>query len=73
MTYAKPGTEGAVVAFKPQYENYIGGQWVAPADGNYFDNISPVDGEVFCRVPRVPMAGMSGQRLRKQILPLGSE
>ncbi|MEK9542359.1 MAG: hypothetical protein VW016_02730 [Luminiphilus sp.] len=38
MTYAKPGTEGAVVAFKPQYENYIGGQRVAPADGNYFDN-----------------------------------
>ena len=38
MTYAKPGTEGAVVAFKPQHENYIGGQWVAPADGNYFDN-----------------------------------
>ena len=52
MTYSKPGRDDAVVAFKPQYENYIGGRWVAPVDGRYFDNISPVDGEVFCKIPR---------------------
>ena len=52
MTYAKPGTDGAVVNFKSQYENFIGGEWVAPVEGQYFDNISPVDGEVFCRIPR---------------------
>lgn len=52
MTYAKPGTEGSVVSFKSQYENYIGGQWVAPVDGQYFENISPCDGEVFCKVAR---------------------
>ena len=52
MTYSKPGSDDAVVAFKPQYENYIGGRWVAPVDGRYFDNISPVDGEVFCKIPR---------------------
>lgn len=38
--------------FKSQYENYIGGQWVAPVDGEYFDNISPVDGSVITKVPR---------------------
>lgn len=38
--------------FKERYENYIGGQWVAPARGQYFDNISPVDGKVFCQVAR---------------------
>jgi aldehyde dehydrogenase len=52
MTYAKPGTDGAVVSFRSQYENYIGGDWVAPADGEYFDNVSPVDGQVFCKIPR---------------------
>ncbi|HKK89725.1 MAG TPA: aldehyde dehydrogenase family protein, partial [Saprospiraceae bacterium] len=38
--------------FKAQYENYIGGEWVAPARGEYFDNTSPVDGQSFTRIPR---------------------
>jgi aldehyde dehydrogenase len=38
--------------FKAQYENYIGGEWVKPASGKYFENISPVNGEVFTRIPR---------------------
>ena len=52
MIYANPGSEGAKVNFKAQYENYIGGQWVAPVKGEYFENISPVNGKVFCIVPR---------------------
>ncbi|MEM9930293.1 MAG: aldehyde dehydrogenase family protein, partial [Bacteroidota bacterium] len=39
-------------SFKAQYENYIGGEWVAPTRGEYFDNISPVDGNSFTRIPR---------------------
>lgn len=38
--------------FKEQYENFIGGEWVAPLSGEYFDNISPVDGKVFTKVAR---------------------
>ena len=38
--------------YKGQYENYIGGQWVAPVGGEYFDNVSPITGKPFCRVPR---------------------
>ena len=38
--------------FKNQYENYIGGQWVAPVKGEYFENISPVDGASFTKIPR---------------------
>ncbi|WP_461139753.1 aldehyde dehydrogenase family protein [Spirosoma pomorum] len=38
--------------FKSQYENYIGGKWVAPVDGDYFTNYSPVDNSVISRVPR---------------------
>ena len=32
--------------FKSQYDNFIGGEWVAPLDGEYFVNSSPVDGSV---------------------------
>src|SRR6056297_2684284 len=39
-------------AFKSQYDNFIGGKWVAPAKGQYFENISPVDGQVFTEVAR---------------------
>ena len=52
MIYAAPGTENSVVTFKPRYGNYIGGDWVAPVKGQYFDNVSPVNNEVFCEIPR---------------------
>ncbi|MGZ2225713.1 aldehyde dehydrogenase [Glutamicibacter sp. HZAU] len=50
--YANPNTDGALVDFKPRYENYIGGEWVAPVKGMYFENITPVTGKVFCEVAR---------------------
>lgn len=52
MIYAKPGSAGSVVSFQEQYGNFIGGEWVAPVKGQYFDNVSPVDGKPFCRIPR---------------------
>ncbi|WP_114418177.1 acetaldehyde dehydrogenase ExaC [Marinospirillum perlucidum] len=52
MIYAQPGQPEAVVSFKPRYENFIGGQWVAPVKGAYFENISPVTGKAFCEIPR---------------------
>jgi aldehyde dehydrogenase len=38
--------------YKAKYDNYIGGKWVAPVDGAYFDNVSPVTGKVFCQAAR---------------------
>ncbi len=38
--------------FKDQYDNFIGGKWVAPVRGEYFENISPVDGQVFTKIAR---------------------
>ena len=38
--------------FKPQYDNFIGGQFVPPVKGVYFDNISPIDGKVFTKAAR---------------------
>ncbi|ALS28749.1 aldehyde dehydrogenase [Paenibacillus sp. 32O-W] len=52
MVYASPGQPGSKVVFKHRYENYIGGRWVPPIDGEYFENVSPVNNRVFCEVPR---------------------
>src|SRR3954449_2852742 len=38
--------------FSARYENFIGGQWVAPVAGRYFENTSPVTGRVVCEVAR---------------------
>ena len=37
---------------RARYENFIGGKWVAPAKGAYFDNISPTTGQVICQIAR---------------------
>ena len=52
MRYIDPNQLDSKVQFKAQYENFIGGQWVAPVRGEYFDNVSPVDGKVFTKIPR---------------------
>jgi aldehyde dehydrogenase len=52
MVYAQPGTEGSIVQYARRYDNFIGGDWVAPAEGRYFDNPSPVTGRTFCEVAR---------------------
>ncbi|EGK72674.1 MAG: aldehyde dehydrogenase family protein [Methyloversatilis sp.] len=52
MRYADPGQPGSKITFKPRYDNFIGGKWVAPVEGQYFDNISPVTGKVFCQAAR---------------------
>jgi aldehyde dehydrogenase len=43
---------GTTVTFKERYENFIGGKWVAPTKGEYFDNISPINGQVFTHAAR---------------------
>lgn len=52
MIYANPGQSGSIISFDERYGNYIGGEFVPPVKGQYFDNVSPVNGEVFCHIPR---------------------
>ena len=52
MLYAYPNTEKSPVQFRKKYDNFINGEWVAPLDGEYFDNSSPIDGKVFCQIAR---------------------
>ena len=50
--FVAPGLPGSVVTLKPRYQNFIGGQWVAPVRGEYMANVSPVTGKVFCEVAK---------------------
>jgi aldehyde dehydrogenase len=43
MRYASPNTSGSILQYKSRYANFIGGEWVAPVKGRYFENLSPVD------------------------------
>ena len=38
--------------FKARYDNFIGGKWLPPTKGQYFENISPVIGQSFCEIAR---------------------
>src|SRR5512135_2742751 len=45
-------TLNARVALRSRYDNFIGGKWVAPVAGAYFDNISPITGKPVCQIAR---------------------
>ena len=40
------------IAIRAQYDNYVGGKWLPPVRGQYFENISPIDGKVVCTIAR---------------------
>jgi len=52
MRYAHPDTEGARDSLTSRYGNYIGGEFVAPVKGQYFENTSPVNGKLIAEFPR---------------------
>jgi len=52
MIYAAPGAAGAKIAYKPRYDNFIGGQWVPPVKGQYFDVLTPISGTVYTQAAR---------------------
>ncbi len=52
VTALRPGTYGFPVNIRKQYQNYIGGEWTKPASGAYFENVTPVTGQVLCEIPR---------------------
>lgn len=45
-----PGEYGFPFTLKSRYDNFIGGQWVAPVQGEYFVNLTPVTGKPLCEV-----------------------
>jgi aldehyde dehydrogenase len=52
MIYVSPGAAGAKVAFKSRYDNFIGGRFVAPLKGQYFDVVTPITGMPYTQAAR---------------------
>ena len=52
MLYPSPGEASAPYAFKPRYDNYIGGKFVAPVGGVYFECVTPTTGQIFTQAAR---------------------
>ncbi|MCG2802965.1 MAG: aldehyde dehydrogenase family protein, partial [Cellulomonas sp.] len=50
--YAAPGQPGSPATYRERYDHWIGGEWVAPANGRYFENPTPVTGRTFTEVAR---------------------
>jgi aldehyde dehydrogenase len=50
--YANPGADGAVMSYASRYDHFIGGEYVAPANGQYFENITPITGKPFTEIAR---------------------
>ena len=50
--YTYPGELGSKLMPKNRYNNFIGGEWVPPIEGRYFENTSPITGKVICEIPR---------------------
>src|ERR1700712_339660 len=50
--YSPPGQSDSPVTVASRYDNFIGGDWVAPSKGDYFENPSPVNGKSFTEVAR---------------------
>ncbi|GHF38236.1 putative aldehyde dehydrogenase [Streptomyces mashuensis] len=50
--YASPGSAGAIVGYRPRYDHWIGGEYVPPKQGRYFEDVSPVNGQPFTEVAR---------------------
>src|SRR3990167_2844054 len=52
MLYAPPGSPNAKVIYKPRYDNFIGGKFVAPVKGGYFDVLTPITGKPYTQAAR---------------------
>src|ERR1700750_2954561 len=50
--FARPGAADALMSYESRYGNFIGGEWVAPLGGRYFETLTPVTGQTFCEIPR---------------------
>lgn len=52
VTAPRPQSTDPASIFRKRYANFIGGRWVEPQSGQYFDNVTPVTGQVFTQIAR---------------------
>src|SRR6476659_9309318 len=48
------------IAVRRHYDNFIGGKWVPPVNGQKFENITPIDGSVVCTIARSTAEDVEG-------------
>jgi aldehyde dehydrogenase len=48
--YSSPGSADSPVSVESRYGNFIGGEWLPPSKGDYFENISPANGKSFTEI-----------------------
>ncbi len=52
MIYAAPGAPDAKIQYQAKYDNFIGGKWVPPVKGQYFDVLTPINGKHYTQAAR---------------------
>jgi aldehyde dehydrogenase len=52
MRFATPGTSGSPVTVDARYDNFIGGKWIPPVQGRYFEDFAPIIGQPFTEIAR---------------------
>ena len=52
MRYTPPGAAGSSVAVEARYDNFIGGKWIPPVEGRYFEDFAPITGKAFTEIAR---------------------
>ncbi len=52
MIYAAPGQPGSKIDYRPRYDNFIGGKFVPPVNGDYFEVLTPISGKPYTRAAR---------------------
>jgi len=49
-SHLTPENTGFPLKLKKRYDNFIGGVWVAPVQGEYYTNLTPITGQTLCEV-----------------------
>ncbi|CAI1925879.1 Aldehyde dehydrogenase B [Serratia fonticola] len=49
-SHLTPENTGFPLKLKKRYDNFIGGAWVAPVQGEYYTNLTPITGQTLCEV-----------------------
>ncbi|MEM9131325.1 MAG: aldehyde dehydrogenase [Actinomycetota bacterium] len=52
MAVQETSSETLTSSFKDRYDNFIGGEWVPPKTGQYFENLSPINGQAIGEIAR---------------------
>ena len=68
--YERPGSAASAIQVQDRYEHFIGGEWVAPVGGRYFEDYAPITGRPFTRIARGTASSAHAAAMAAQLEPL---